>query len=92
MTPTDESGSTSEEYADNIVDLECHIQSLDESFTEDLDGSFGKDSLMFCAISDILEGDRIIDGSDYYRVVGMKIFDFGSINDHMELRIRMFNP
>lgn len=92
LTPTDESGSTAEEYTDNILTLACHIQPLDESFSEDLDGNFGKDYIMFCPIVDILEGDKIIDGTVSYRVVGLKSYSGFSSNDHMEIRIRTFNP
>ena len=80
-----------EEYAVNITDLACHIQPLDESFTEDVDGNFGKDSMLFCDQTDIVEGDRIKLTDDYgtmtYKVIGIEKFNFQNDN-HMELRIR----
>lgn len=82
----DDSGNT-ESYQDYLISIDCMFQPLDESFTEDLDGNFGKDSIMFCGILDILEGDRIIDGPDIYRVAGVEKFDHGR-NAHMEVRIR----
>ncbi len=85
----DDSGNT-ESYQYNLYSVDCMIQPLDETFTEDLDGNFGKDYVMFCPVRDILEGDKIIDGTDEYKVSGLETFDHGS-NRHMELRIRMSN-
>lgn len=81
-----------EEYAESIAELDCMIQPLDESFTEDLDGNFGKDSTLFCEPADILEGDRIVDAGSgkSYKVIGVESFDFED-DQHMELRIREFN-
>jgi len=86
----DDSGNT-ESYQDNILDVDCMIQPLDESFSEDLDGNFGKDYLMFCDVLDILEGDKIIDGADEYKVSGVEKFENDRRNSHLELRIRMSN-
>jgi len=80
-----------EQYEDYILDLDCHIQPIDESTNQDMDGNFGKDYLMFCETADIEENDRIIDGADEYRVVGIKKFNFLGEDRHMELRIRKFN-
>ncbi len=79
-----------ESYQDNILGVRCMIQPLDESYSQDLDGSYGKDSLMFCDSADILEGDRIVDGADEYRVVGVEVFNFLGQVRHMEIRIRKF--
>lgn len=74
--------------ATHLIGISCCIQPLDDSFGEDLSGSYGKDSLMFCAVQDIKEGDKIVDGATEYRVVGIESFFF--INQsHMELRIRL---
>lgn len=85
----DESG-IGEEYETFLSALPCHIQPLDENFGEDLDGSFGKNFLLFCDIADILEGDRVINGSDVYRVVGVASYKFLNEERHMELTIRKF--
>ena len=85
----DESG-IGEEYVEFLTAIPCHIQPLDETFSTDLDGSFGKNSLMFCDVSDILEGDRIIEGANEYRVVGVESFHFLGADRHMELTIRKF--
>lgn len=86
----DESGN-GESFALHIENLPCHIQPLDESFGTDIEGSYGKDYLMFCEQADILQGDRIVHGSDKYLVVGFEQYHFMD-DDHMELRIRRFNP
>lgn len=91
LVPSDESGNDTESYEIYLTGVPCHIQPLDESFTEDVDGSFGKDSLMFCSVLDILENDKIVDGTVKYKVVGIKSFNFLDENRHMELRIRLFN-
>lgn len=85
----DESGNV-ESYQDYLSDIGCMIQPLDDAFSEDLDGNFGKDYLMFCGICDILEGDKIIDGADEYKVSAVEKFVHGR-NSHLELRIRMSN-
>jgi len=87
----DESGDT-EAYQDYIPALNCHIQPLDDNFSEDLAGSFGKNFLMFCQVCDILEGDKIIDGTDTYRVTGVDSYNFRDEDKHMELIIRKFLP
>lgn len=88
---TEESGSNKETYEDFLTGVECHIQPLEEGFTEDLDGNFAKDWMMFCAVLDILEGDRVVDGDDEYKVVGVESFGWDEPK-HMEIRIRKSNP
>jgi hypothetical protein len=80
-----------EKYANHLTAVACHIQPLDESITEDLSGSFGKDYLMFAYVQDIVEGDQVVDGSDKYKVVGVESYEFLGQNRHMELRIRKYN-
>lgn len=79
-----------EQYGTHLVNVPCHIQPLDESYSEDLAGSFGKDFFMFCGVADIVEGDRVIDGADEYRIYGVKSHNFLGKARHMELRIRKF--
>lgn len=78
-------------YEDHLEDIACHIQPLDESYTEDLQGNFGKNWLMFCPVLDILEGDRIVEGDETYRVVTVKSFNFLHQDRHMEIQIRKSN-
>lgn len=79
----------------NLSDLACHIQPDDSNITQDISVGFGKNLLMFCSVSDIIEGDRVyrtIDEVVYeYRVVSVESFNnaFG-ISSHMEVRIRAF--
>jgi hypothetical protein len=91
IADVDSGDAGEEEYKPHIASLSCHIQPLDESFSQDIDGQFGKDWILFCKVSDILEGDRITDGSDVYRVVGVETFNFLGENRHMEIRIREYN-
>lgn len=70
--------------------IPCTVQPNDESFTQDLGGQFGKDFLMFCGVVDILENDKVtVDGVDY-KVVGLEVLHHPAGNDHLEVRIRMF--
>lgn len=86
----DESGYI-EGYSNHLTNVACHIQPLDDSYSQDIDGNFGKDWLMFCGYSDILEGDLVVDGSIEYKVVAVEKFNFLGQNRHMELRIRRSN-
>lgn len=89
---TDVEETDNETYDIYLTDVPCHIQPLDEGFTEDMTGSFGKDSLLFCAVTDIKEEDLIIDGDNSYRVIGISSFTWRGVEKHMEVRIRLFNP
>lgn len=79
-----------EKFEDYISNVGCHIQPIDEAFTEDLSGGYGKDWLMFCGVCDILEGDRVVDGSVEYLVAGVESFAFLGQQRHMEVRLRRF--
>lgn len=81
-----------ESYASHLTDVPCHIQPLDDSFTEGLTGAYGKDWLMFCDVMDILEGDRVTDGDVSYKVVGVELFHFRGEDKHMEIRLRKSLP
>jgi len=79
------------DYQNHLTDVPCHIQALDPSITSDIEGGFGKDKLMFCVSQDIQEGDRVIHGSDTYRVVGVEKYDnFLKRSNHMEVVLRIF--
>lgn len=81
------SGTDSEDWQANLTDVACQIQPLEDSPGSDLDGSYGKDFLMFCNEVDIIEGDKIVNGSDEYIVKGKRIYDFVG-ESHLELIIR----
>jgi hypothetical protein len=78
-----------------LDDVACHIQPLEDNITQDITTGFGKDLLMFCAVADIREGDRVertISSVVYeYRVVAVENYNnFFRRPSHMELRIRAF--
>lgn len=79
------------DYGTHITSLACSIQPLDPKISQDIEGGFGKDMLMLCSIQDIKEGDRVIHGSDEYRIVGIEKFEqvIGSAI-HMEIVLRIF--
>jgi hypothetical protein len=84
---SDESGDT-EGYQSHIAAVPCHVQPLDDSFSQDMNGNFGKDYLMFCDPKDIQEEDRVILEGIGYRVVGVERYRFRNEDRHMEIRIR----
>ena len=78
-----------ETFGSHLVAVKCNIQPLDDSFSEGLaEGSYRKDFLMFCDTADIIEEDKIVDGSTEYIVVGVEKYSFESYS-HMELRITL---
>lgn len=84
--------TTKKDYQAHLSDIACHIQPLDPKITQDIEGGFGKDKLLFCQVADIREGDRIIHGSDTYRIVGIEKYDddIQKRSHHMEIQIRIF--
>jgi hypothetical protein len=87
----DESGDT-ESYGYHLIDVPCHVQALDDYFSQDIDGHAGKEWIMVCAIEDIKEGDHATIDEKEYDIVGVKTLEFDDPDDHMELRIRLGNP
>jgi len=83
-----ESPEDTEEYRLYLENIPCQIQPLEDSFGEDISGSYGKDFLMFCGVCDIKEKDKIIDGELEYIVNGVEEYNFLG-KSHMELRIRL---
>lgn len=80
-------GTDNEQFELKLEDISCHIQPLDDVPNEDLDGSAGKDFVMFCPVKDIIEGDKVISGGIEYLVRGIEKYDFMG-ESHLELRIR----
>jgi hypothetical protein len=70
-TPVD-----TETYKDYLTDVSCVITPLEDTFGEDLEGSYGKDYLMFTNETRIKEEDKVIDGSDTYLVRGTEVYKF----------------
>ena len=85
---TDIAGTDNQDWQDNLSGIICNIQPLDDSFNEDLEGSYGKDYLMHTDIADIIVGDKIVDGTDEYLVKGVRSFQVMSFSV-MELKIRI---
>jgi hypothetical protein len=85
-----ESGSDIEEYEDFILSIDCCIQAIDDMPSEDPEGSFGKNYLMFCDDWDIEEGDNIVRNSENYRVIGKKRHTFWG-HTHIELTLRKYD-
>lgn len=83
-------GTNKEEYSAYLASVACLIQPDESQPSEDLDGQFGKNFIMFCPISDIKEEDIIVDGSDEYKVIGSESFNFmGHTHQELELRKRI---
>lgn len=77
-----------ESWAVHLSDVSCMIQPLDDTFSENLEGSYSKDFKMFCASVDVKQGDKIIDNTVEYLVAGVQSFSFQGFS-HLELRIRL---
>lgn len=87
----DTAGTDNEDFQDHLVGddaVSCMIQPLDDSYGEDLVGSYGKDFTMFCLVVDIKQGDKIVDDGVEYIVQGVESYSFQGFS-HLELRIRL---
>lgn len=80
-----------EQYAIHLSSVLCLIQEVEDAFSEDQEGGTGKNYMMYCDVVDIKETDRIIDGSDIYKVVGVKKLKFLGEDHHLEVVIRKYN-
>lgn len=79
-----------EKYATYLTGIDCLIQPYSQAFSEDIDGSTGKDYTMFCEIADIKEGDEIVDTSKTYKVIGVNTFEDSIGSHHIEAVIREY--
>jgi len=84
----DVAATDNEEWDDHLSEVACQIQPLEDAYGEDLEGSYSKDFVMFCAVIDVKQGDKIVDGEVEYLVAGVESYDFQGFS-HMELRIRL---
>jgi hypothetical protein len=80
-------GTDNEEFELNLEDIDCQIQPLDDAPSEDLEGSVGKDFLMFCGSNDIIEGDKVVSSGTEYLVRGVESYTLLG-DSHMEIRLR----
>ena len=74
-----------ETWQDNLVDLPCTIHPVETSQQNLNDGAFYKTFKLWCELgTDIVIGDRIIEGATTYTVKGVSIYDFGR-NAHLRV-------
>lgn len=71
-------GSHKEAWSDNLSGLQCHIQAVEGEPQELLSGAYATLFKMWCAVdTDIIIGDRVIDGARTFTVRGLKLHDYG---------------
>jgi hypothetical protein len=80
-------GTDNQDWQTNLTSVNCNIQPLDDNYSEDLEGSYGQDFLMFCNPVDIIIGDKIVEETNEYLVNGLRSFEVLTFKI-MELRIR----
>lgn len=85
----DVTGTNKETYATNVASFNGLIQPAEEAYNEDLNGSVGKTFIMYSEVIDLKEGDRVIDGSTTYTVIGIKTFSDQDSEHHIESLIRL---
>ncbi len=85
---TDVLYTDTEVYADFLTGVSCNIQPLEDSYSQDFDGNYGLDFLMFCKSNDIDIKDKIIYNDIEYIVVGKEHYSLLG-KEHLELRIRI---
>ena len=86
-----EPGTDKKSYQDHLPDVPCLIQPLDATLSADVEMSYGKNFLMMCDVTDIIEGDRIFIDEEEYRIMAVETLEFMG-ESHMELSIRIFKP
>lgn len=78
-------GTNKQTFATNVASLKCTIHPVETSQQNLNDGAFYKTFKMWCDVdTDILVGDRVIDGDDTYTVKGVSSYDFGR-NPHLRV-------
>ena len=75
-----------ESWATSLSSCKAHIQPLDIASSAVTDGAFFKSYKMWTQIADILDGDRVIDGSTTYVVKGVEKHNYGNI-PHLEIQL-----
>jgi hypothetical protein len=77
-----------EVYVDYLENVSCNIQPLEDTYSQDFDGNYGLDFLMFCSDNDIDIKDKIVYNNSEYIVVGKESYSLLG-KKHLELRIRL---
>lgn len=85
----DVEGTNQRSFQDHLTGIKCCVQPLDNQISQDTEGGFGKEWLMFCEVCDIQEGDRVFRGEKEYRVTAVESLTFMN-QSHMEVNIRIF--
>lgn len=78
-------------FSNIATDVDAHIQPLDAEFVQNTPYILGKDFQMYCGIIDLQEGDRVVEGSHEYKVVGVEKYEMDDEDDHIEAIIRIFD-
>lgn len=76
-------------FSTHIESLPCYVQPLDAQISQDIEGGFGKNFLMFSGVADIREGDRVFIDSKEYRIMSSESLTFKG-HAHQETVIRIF--
>lgn len=79
-----------EAYQAYLSSVACHIQPLDDSFSQTEKGNEGKESLCFCDSLDIREKDHVVSEGLTYEVVSVERFRVYGRVKHMEMRVRRY--
>jgi len=80
--------SKRQSWSANLTDISVAIHPQNSEQVSVLGSAFYNSYKMFCSKTlDILEGDRIVDGSTIYTVTGVSLFDDvgGRDNEHMRV-------
>lgn len=78
------------EYTAHLT-LPCSLpQPMSDAYSQDIQGGFGKEFLVFCPIADIEEGDLVTINEQKYRIAGLESHTGRGANSHTELRLRLF--
>jgi len=84
---TDVTDTDNQDWQDNLSGIKCSLQVGDDSFSEDLAGSYGKDCVLYTDICDMKVGDKVIDGTDEYLITGVRSYTV-TIYSIMEVKLR----
>ena len=82
---------TNKLLATTVTSAYMHIQPINDTELSLIDGIYGKTYVMYCdGAVDVQEGDKLRNGTDYYKVVsgGVSRRDFGSF-DHKKIIVEM---
>lgn len=80
-------GTNKKVWQTNIAQFDAALHPVETNQQQLGDGAFYKTFKVWCDVdTDIVVGDRIIDGDDIYTVQGASVYDFGR-NTHLRLTV-----